>query len=84
MHSYSCVVCRSSSGNQRTCLLDMGGVMKKFSIAEVSTEVRRYSEVEAETEEEAKDLVLSGSIMHNEIEYFDTKVEIEEVFNEKI
>tara|TARA_R100000664_G_scaffold2999_4_gene7090 strand:+ start:491 stop:679 length:189 start_codon:yes stop_codon:yes gene_type:complete len=62
----------------------MGGVMKKFSIAEVSTEVRRYSEVEAETEEEAKDLVLSGSIMHNEIEYFDTKVEIEEVFNEKI
>ena len=56
--------------------------MKKFSIAEVSTEVRRYSEVEAETEEEAKDLVLSGSIMHNEIEYFDTKVEIEEISDE--
>ena len=32
MHSYSCVVCRSSSGNQRTCLLDMGGVMTDYDI----------------------------------------------------
>jgi len=53
MHSYSCVVCRSSSGNQRTCLLDMGGVMKKFEIT-----INASFTVEAEDEEEAKQEVL--------------------------
>ena len=56
--------------------------MKKFSIAEVSTEVKRYFEVEAETEEAAKDLVLSGSVSHDDVEYLDTNVEIEEISDE--
>ena len=68
--------------NKSDGLLDMGGVMKKFSIAEVSTEVKRYFEVEAETEEEAKDLVLSGSVSHDDVEYLDTNVEIEEISDE--
>ena len=39
MHSYSCVVCRSSSGNQRTCLLDMGGVMSELDYEKLEVEV---------------------------------------------
>ena len=39
MHSYSCVVCRSSSGNQRTCLLDMGGVMSDLDYEKLEVEV---------------------------------------------
>jgi len=56
--------------------------MKKFNIAEVSTEVKRYFEVEAETEQEAKDLVLSGSVSHDDVEYLDTEVQIEEELDE--
>ena len=39
MHSHSCVVCRSSSGNQRTCLLDMGGVMSELDYEKLEVEV---------------------------------------------
>ena len=39
MHSYSCVVCRSSSDNQRTCLLDMGGVMSELDYEKLEVEV---------------------------------------------
>jgi len=39
VHSYYCVVCRSSSGNQRTCLLDMGGVMSELDYEKLEVEV---------------------------------------------
>ena len=39
MYSYSCVVCRSSSGNQRTCLLDMGCLMSELDYEKLEVEV---------------------------------------------
>ena len=73
MHSYSCVVCRSSSGNQRTCLLDMGGVMKKFEIT-----INASFIVEAEDEEEAKEEALLNYVLDKHDLEVD-EVEVDEV-----